>query len=190
MHFYFNLFDPFIKILQKELNGRFDASFGNIFKAFHHMNPHNHFANFQADQIIYFCSLYSNVFSDYKDEEIRMEASLFIDYFGRDQYNNIQEVLIEMTQLDAIETFPIFFRLIRVTIAIGFTSAASERGFSKRDIIKNCLRMSSSDERSESLIISSINNDITKSISNEKLSGAFLEKKRNFTDVKRKKKKK
>uniref|UniRef100_A0A7N0RCR7 TTF-type domain-containing protein n=1 Tax=Kalanchoe fedtschenkoi TaxID=63787 RepID=A0A7N0RCR7_KALFE len=167
VEWYYSIID--MQIL--ELNNRFDETNTELLRCMSCLSPSDRFAHFDKDKILRFAKFYPSDFSEAELKALdRQLDNYIIDIRCEDgeflKLNGISELaqMLVMTKKDIVYKW--VYLLVKLSLILPVATATVERAFSEMNIIKNRLRNNIGDQWMNDCLITFIEKDIFKSISN------------------------
>jgi len=124
----------------------------------------------------------SQIYEDDLDDDLLMEWMQFSSFVENNFLNcglsaSPHKILHFLFENNLGQVFPNILIIYRLYLTIPMTNCSSERSFSKLSLIKNRLRSSLGEEKLNALLLLSIENDLTKSLSFEDIVEDFAHEK-------------
>src|SRR6266540_7424696 len=173
MHFYkVEIFLAAIDAILTEMNHRFSEVSSELLVCMASLNPRNSFSNFDADKLVRLAEIYAQDFyvadllllpGQLKDFMCRVRRSN--EFLGCSELPKVAEIMIK-TGMN--RSYPLVYRLIKLTLILPVASASVERVFSAMSLVKIDLHSKMGDEWLNDLMICYTEKEIFRSISNEK----------------------
>uniref|UniRef100_A0A7N0VH27 DUF4371 domain-containing protein n=1 Tax=Kalanchoe fedtschenkoi TaxID=63787 RepID=A0A7N0VH27_KALFE len=161
-----------------ELNNRFSETNTELLRCTSCLSPSDRFAHFEKDKILRFAKFYPSDFSEAELKVLdRQLDNYIIDMRCEDgeflKLNGISELaqMLVMTKKDIVYKW--VYLLVKLSLILPLATTTVERAFSVMNIIKNRLRNSIGDQWMNDCLISFIEKDIFKSISNNVIYDRF-----------------
>jgi hypothetical protein len=176
-HYRVELYYTVIDMQLQELNSRFNEASSELLLCVACLSPDDMFASFNKEKLIRLAQFYPNDFSAVQLITLDNQLETYIfDMRSSDEFATLKgigqlaEKLVEMKK-DVV--YPLVYSLVTLSLILPVATATVERAFSAMNIVKNRLRNRMGDQWMNDCLITYIEKDIFKTISNEEIMQRF-----------------
>jgi hypothetical protein len=176
-HYRVELYYTVIDMQLQELNSRFNEASSELLLCVACLSPDDMFASFNKEKLIRLAQFYPNDFSAVQLITLDNQLETYIfDMRSSDEFATLKgigqlaEKLVEMKK-DVV--YPLVYSLVTLSLILPVATATVERAFSAMNIVKNRLHNRMGDQWMNDCLITYIDKDIFKTISNEEIMQRF-----------------
>jgi hAT family C-terminal dimerisation region len=177
-HFYcVEFFYAVIDMLLQELNNRFTEGSTELLRCISCLNPSNNFHAFDKVKLIELAKFYPNDFSGRELCILEPQLECYIyDVQNDDEFSQLngmgdlaEKLVVKRKNL----VYPLVYKLIKLALILPVATASVERAFSSMSIIKTRLRNRMGDEWMNDNLVTYIEKDVFRCVTNETIMQKF-----------------
>jgi hypothetical protein len=176
-HYCVELYYTVIDMQLQELNSRFTEANSKLLLCVVCLSLDDLFAAFNKDNILRLAQFYPNDFSIVQLLTLDNELETYIiDMHSSEEFatlKGIGQLAEKMVEMKKGITYPFVYSLVALSLILPVATAIVEKTFSAMNIVKNRLRNRMGDQWMNDCLVMYIENDIFKTISNEKIMQRF-----------------
>jgi hypothetical protein len=176
-HYCVELYYTVIDMQLQELNNHFIEANSKLLLCVVCLNLDDLFAAFNKDNILRLAQFYPNDFSTVQLLTLDNELETYIiDMHYSEEFatlKGIGQLAEKMVEMKKDITYPFVYSLVALSLILLVATAIVEKTFSAMNIVKNRLRNRMGDQWMNDYLVTYIENDIFKTISNEKIMQRF-----------------
>lgn len=180
-HYRIDCFFAVLDLLQKELNDRFNDVNSELLSCMSALRPDNSFHHFNAEKLMNLAKLYPADFNNKDMANLEGELRLYIDNILHDpDFANLQgisDLAKLMVDRGKHLSYPLVYRLLKLTLTLPVATATVERCFSAMKIVKNALRNKIGDKYLSHALICFVEKEMLNMIPNEVIVERFYKMK-------------
>lgn len=170
-HFKYELYNTVIDLQLQELNSRFNEVNTELLICVASLNPYHSFAAFDKEKLLRFAELYPKDFSPSDYLHINNHLETYIrDVRSKDEFcclDGIGGLADKLVKTGKNETYPFVYKLIKLALVLPVATASVERVFSAMTIVKSKLRNHMGDQWINDCLVTYIESDIFRNISDD-----------------------
>ena len=176
-HYHVELYYTFIDMQLQELNSRFNKVSFELLLCVVCLSPDDMFTSFNKEKLIRFAQFYPNDFSTVQLTTLDNQLETYIfDMRFSDEFatlKGIGQLAKKLVKMKKDVVYLLVYSLVTLSLILPVATATVKRAFSAINIIKNYLRNRMGDQWMNDCLITYIEKDIFKTISNEEIMQRF-----------------
>lgn len=176
-HYHVELYYTVIYMQLQEINSRFTEVNFELLLCVACLSPNDLFDTFNKNNILRLAQFYPNDFSTVQLMTLDNQLETYIiDMHSNEEFatlKGIRQLAEKMVEMKKDITYPLVYSLVTLSLILLVVTATVERTFSAVNIVKNHLRNRMRDQWMNDCLVTYIENDIFKTISNEKILQRF-----------------
>jgi hypothetical protein len=178
LHYYrVELYYTVIDMQLQKLNSHFNEANSELLLCVVCLSPDDLFASFNKEKLLRLAQFYPNDFSTVKLSTLDNQLETYIlDMRSSDEFatlKGIRQLAEKLIKMKKDVVYPLVYKLVTLSLILLVATATVERVFSAMSIVKHCLRNRMGDEWMNDCLITYIEKDIFKTISNEEIMQRF-----------------
>jgi hypothetical protein len=176
-HYSVELCYTVIDMQLQELNNRFTEANSELLLCIACLSPDDLFVAFNKDNILRLAQFYSNDFSAVQLITLDNQLEKYIiDMRSSEEFaklKGIGQLAKKMVEMKKNITYPLVYSLVTLSLILPVATVTVERAFSAMNIVKNRLCNRMGDQWMNDCLVTYIEKDTFKTISNEKIMQRF-----------------
>jgi hypothetical protein len=180
-HYRVELYYTIIDMQLQELNSRFTEANFELLLCVAYLSLDDLFDSFNKDNILLLAQFYPNDFSAVQLMTLDNQLETYIiDMRSSKEFATLEgigQLAEKMVEMKKDITYPLVYSLVTLSLILLVETSTVERAFSAMNIVKNRLRNRMGDQWMNDCLVTYIEKDIFKTISNEKIMQRFQEMK-------------
>ncbi|KAL6588019.1 hypothetical protein OROMI_000997 [Orobanche minor] len=180
MHHYKN--DCLFSVLDlqlQELNARFDVENTELLYCVACLSPSSSFAAFDEDKLLRMVELYPNDFVEFPEVIVRNQLQNYFkdvrcdpDFF---ELKGLSDLCRRLVETNRCTTYSVVYKLVKLALILPVATASVERVFSAMNYVKSELCSKMGDQWLNDRLVTFIERDVLKTISNDVILAHFQE---------------
>ncbi|XP_078171495.1 uncharacterized protein LOC144565578 [Carex rostrata] len=178
LHYYrVNLFNTVIDMQLKELNDRFNETNTQLLICMSCLDPRNSFSAFDIEKLVQLAQFYHSDFNQFELPVLNSQLENYILDVQDDraflEVSTILELSEKMVKTNRHNVHPLVYKLVKLGLILPVATASVERAFSAMNIVKTSMRSRMGDQWMNDCLITFIEKDLFKRVSNERIMQRF-----------------
>jgi len=176
-HYRVELYYTVIDIQFQVLNSRFNEANSELLLCVACLSSYDLFPAFNKEKLFRLAQFYPNDFSALQLTTLDNQLETYIiDMRSSDEFTilkGIGQLAEKMVEMKKEIVYRLIYSLVTLSLILPVAASTVERVFSAMNIVKNCLRNQMGDQLMNDCLVTCIENDILKTISNEEIMQRF-----------------
>jgi hypothetical protein len=178
LHYYrVDLFNTVIDMQLRELNDRFTETNTQLLICMSCLDPKNSFSSFDIDELVQLAQFYPSDFNQFELPLLKSQLENYILDVKDDraflEVSTILELSEKLVKTNRHNVHPLVYKLVKLGLILPVATASVERIFSAMNLVKTCMRSSMGDQWMNDCLITFIEKDLFKRVSNERIMERF-----------------
>jgi hypothetical protein len=170
-HYCVELYCTIIDMQLQELNSRFNEANSKLLCCVAYLSPNDSFAAFNKEKLLRLAQFYLNDFSIVQLTTLNDQLETYIiDMRSSEEFaplKGIGQLAEKMVEMKKNIVYSLVYSLVTLSLILPIATATVERAFLAMNIVKNRLRNRMGDQWMNDCLVTYIEKDIFKTISNE-----------------------
>ncbi|KAK2427226.1 zinc finger MYM-type protein [Trifolium repens] len=161
----------------QELSARFDEENTELLQCVACLSPRSSFAAFDVDKLMRMVELYPNDFKDVPEVVVRHQLRAYFRNVRDDpnfaKLKGLPDLCATLVKTNKCTTFDVVYKLLKLALVLPVATASVERVFSAMKYVKSQLSNKMADQWLNDRLVTYIERDVLKPVSNEVLLAHF-----------------